>query len=457
MKKKEIIRQLSDEFDRIAPKMSEKVKREPIASEVTLAQPEAVTAGVGRGGFFTAKRSVALGIAGIFVIAAIVLLALLVPSGGKYTFNDSYISMKLAMPVIAPASYSASVTTNTTQSDGTQNVSLFIVADSDGNVRKIAANDREGEILLAGISAAYAAQGESLIGRKESVVVDMLTETSKYLGYMGTGGVLAITSISARGEDASQRLADELGETARRAAGSGVSVTSKVAAKETLQAELGVTGEYELSALLEIAYGKGGYLQENAEKMFSQGGSSQAYNSYLFELFEEYFELQEDRFEALEELDEIYEEIRGKTEVLPILTDGKLNVAIDVSEKLKKEFEEALAECAETGFVPESDAEFTAWYAFYSILERQSEWIEDLIEEHGDKFAEFAQTVDKIFRRLENTLNDFLDNIRVLREEWERWKGDVDESGFSDPEDYIEKMTEAFEREYHRLRYGTKA
>ncbi|PWM71811.1 MAG: hypothetical protein DBX59_07965 [Bacillota bacterium] len=447
MKKKDIVRQLNSEFDRITPSMSERVEREPIAALVPELQTAPAAAGGGRAPFFTAKRTAALAVAALLLVAAVVLLIAL-PLTGKYLVSDSYISMRIGTPVVRTTAFSSSE-----PKAASAHTSFYIVADSDGNVSKITAGDRSAEILLAGISAAYAAKGETFIGKPQAELVDVLAKACNSLGYFGTDGALYMTSVSVRGDNVSRKLAEELGATARAAAG-GVAVTSEFAGKEKLQSELGVNGDYDLNALLEIAYGKGGFLQESAEAMFSAGGSAEAYNAYVFELIEEYFELLEDRAEAIGELDEICEEIRAeslKNLFNDIIVNGKLNPAIEIDGDLKDEFEEGMFACAETGFVPQSDAELTAWNDFFRLLEPQFEWIEEKLEEIEEKLSDFAKVIDEIVKGIEDLFVDSSEKLESLRAEWQTWKGDVDPSGFDDPEDYIEKMTEAFEREFKRL------
>lgn len=93
-----------------------------------------------------------------------------------------------------------------------------------------------------------------------------------------------------------------------------------MADKEELQSALGLAGEFTVSELLEEAAKRPGYLEETAEELFASGNGA-LYNSYLFELLEEYVDMLEDRQEALTELKEIHDEIRNELGLSAFVTD----------------------------------------------------------------------------------------------------------------------------------------
>lgn len=462
MKRKDIFRQLNSEFDRLTPEMSDRVKNEPIvAARKVFATEKVPVAADGAAGthspFFTPKRVISLAVAVVLLITAAVLLVWTLAGRDKYRANDGFISLKISAPTVVTTAF---VTTKERAATNGE-TSFSIVTDSDGNAVKVTANDRNAEILLAGVSAAYAEEGKTLTGSSQSEVVNVLTEISRSLGYFGAGGAVDIMSVSVRGDEVSRKAAASLGESAQTAAGSGAVVTAVAGSKENLQAELGISDPCELSDLLDIAASRGGYLETSAEKLFSrENGSAEAYNAYLFELLEEYFDLLEDRGEALAELDEICEEIRSEIRdmpggyFIPVLVNGKLNPEIEIDDDLKESFEEALSECGETGFVPSNDTELSAWNMFFGILEDQSDLIEEILEEVEEKFSELAQALDKIYALLENTLVGFNEEMAKIRAEWQEWKGGIDQTVFAEPEDFVEYMTEAFEREFERIRNG---
>lgn len=442
MKKRELFKKLNGEFDRMTPAMSDRVKKEPLGvTEEVRARQKVYAAG---GSEISAPRRVAAIAGAVLVLAAFVALIVFMPFGGKknYIANDSYVTMT-AQTVSSAAP--RRITPFAAAAAGTANVSFSIVADSDGKVVKVTADSREAEIALAGASA-----GKALAGGSVDEAVNALTASSAALGYFSAGEV-RLSSISARGDKVSADLAAEVGAEAEKAAG-GAAVVSVVADKEELQSALGLAGEFTVSELLEEAAKRPGYLEETAEELFASGNGA-LYNSYLFELLEEYVDMLEDRQEALTELKEIHDEIRNELGLSAFVTDilvgGLLNPELDVDEELKEEFNEALEECAESLFVPQTDEELKAYYYFYAC------WDFDLVEDILDEFEDTVVEISRVFEELKKAVADFVDGcfeiFAELKAEWNDFTAGVSESGFSDPEDYIDKMKEVFEREYEKL------
>ena len=77
--------------------------------------------------------------------------------------------------------------------------------------------------------------------------------------------------------------------------------------------------------------------------------------------------------------------------------------------------------------------------------------MEDILDEFEDTVVE----ISRVFEELKKAVADFVDGcseiFAELKAEWNDFTAGVSESGFSDPEDYIDKMKEVFEREYEKL------
>ena len=63
-------------------------------------------------------------------------------------------------------------------------------------------------------------------------------------------------------------------------------------------------------------------------------------------------------------------------------------------------------------------------------------------------FGGQSTTTDRAASSYCKMVEEVLDKIKS---EWNAFIDDVGASGFTDPEDYIEKMTEVFEKEYEKL------
>ncbi len=459
MKKKEILKQLNAEFDRLTPDMSDRVKNQPIEGEFA---PETVPVyaegGGSSGGKDKRKLAAVFAAVAVLFIAAAVMFVFLMPawrSGCSYRLGEGYISIETKGA--GGVSLLADVEPKTAESG----FSLFLVTDSDGKVVNVTAGDRAAEILLAGVSAECAAKGESLTGGTAEETVRLLSEKARALGYLA-GGTLSLISVSAQGGAASEELAKSAGESAQSGAGAGVSVVSAAGDEAYLRAALGVS-EGSVEDLLTIAAEKKGYLSESAEELFSgeNSGANEAYNAYLFELLEEYIDLLEDRAEAIDELFEICMEIKEELGLSglakPVIVwDEEKNAAVlnpdieeSVDKDLKEEFEEAMEECAEAGFIPHGDEDLYLYRLFYSSVD--FELAEEILERFEDTLAEINEVLEKIKELFAGLTTQFGEYLEELKAEWTSLTDGWSQSSFTDPEDYIEAMSEAFEREYERL------
>ena len=459
MKKKEILKQLNAEFDRLTPDMSDRVKNQPIEGEFA---PETVPVyaegGGSSGGKDKRKLAAVFAAVAVLFIAAAVMLIFLMPawrSGCSYRLGEGYISIETKGA--GGVSLLADVEPKTAESG----FSLFLVTDSDGKVVNVTAGDRAAEILLAGVSAECAAKGESLTGGTAEETVRLLSEKARALGYLA-GGTLSLISVSAQGGAASEELAKSAGESAQSGAGAGVSVVSSAGDEAYLRAALGVS-EGSVEDLLTIAAEKKGYLSESAEELFSgeNSGANEAYNAYLFELLEEYIDLLEDRAEAIDELFEICMEIKEELGLSglakPVIVwDEEKNAAVlnpdiegSVGREWKEEFEEAMEECAEAGFIPHGDEDLYLYRLFYSSVD--FELAEEILERFEDTLAEINEVLEKIKELFAGLTTQFGEYLEELKAEWTSLTDGWSQSSFTDPEDYIEAMSEAFEREYERL------
>ena len=453
MKKKEILKQLNAEFDRLTPDMSDRVKNQPIEGEFA---PETVPVyaegGGSSGGRDKRKLAAVFAAVAVLFIAAAVMLVFLMPAwrgGCSYRLGEGYISIETKGA--GGVSLLADVEPKTAESG----FSLFLVTDSDGKVVNVTAGDRAAEILLAGVSAECAAKGESLTGGTAEETVRLLSEKARALGYLA-GGTLSLISVSAQGGAASEELAKSAGESAQSGAGAGVSVVSSAGDEAYLRAALGVS-EGSVEDLLTIAAEKKGYLSESAEELFSgeNSGANEAYNAYLFELLEEYIDLLEDRAEAIDELFEICMEIKEELGLSglakPVIVwDEEKNAAVlnpdieeSVDKDLKEEFEEAMEECAEAGFIPHGDEDLYLYRLFYSSVD--FELAEEILERFEDTVTKITEVLEKIKELFAGQY------FEELKAEWTSLTDGWSQSSFTDPEDYIEAMSEAFEREYERL------
>lgn len=453
MKKKEILKQLNAEFDRLTPDMSDRVKNQPIEGEFA---PETVPVyaegGGSSGGKDKRKLAAVFAAVAVLFIAAAVMLVFLMPawrSGCSYRLGEGYISIETKSA--GGVSLLADVEPKTAESG----FSLFLVTDSDGKVVNVTAGDRAAEILLAGVSAECAAKGESLTGGTAEETVRLLSEKARALGYLA-GGTLSLISVSAQGGAASEELAKSAGESAQSGAGAGVSVVSSAGDEAYLRAALGVS-EGSVEDLLTIAAEKKGYLSESAEELFSgeNSGANEAYYAYLFELLEEYIDLLEDRAEAIDELFEICMEIKEELGLSglakPVIVwDEEKNAAVlnpdiegSVGKEWKEEFEEAMEECAEAGFIPHGDEDLYLYRLFYSSVD--FELAEEILECFEDTVTKINEVLEKI---KELFAGQYLEELIA---EWASLTDGWSQSSFTDPEDYIEAMSEAFEREYERL------
>ena len=215
--------------------------------------------------------------------------------------------------------------------------------------------------------------------------------------------------------------------------------------------------------MLAIAAEKKGYLSESAEELFSgeNSGANEAYNAYLFELLEEYIDLLEDRAEAIDELFEICMEIKEELGLSglakPIIVwDEEKNAAVlnpdiegSVGREWKEEFEEAMEECAEAGFIPHGDEDLYLYRLFYSSVD--FELAEEILERFENTLAEINEVLEKIKELFAGLTTQFGEYLEELKAEWTSLTDGWSQSSFTDPEDYIEAMSEAFEREYERL------
>ena len=452
MKNKDIFKKLNAEFDRITPEMSDRVKNEPIAAaqRETAEERVPVSAGAWGGNFFADRRNRIW----IFAAAALVALALaltfiLIPLAkrGKtpYTLSDSYITMSTSETGVSLQSNVRSLGNLSTRA-ATQpaDINFSIVSDSDGKVVKVIGGNRESEIVLAGL----AASAQTVVGKSVEEAVATLSASVSALGFYSGNNALSFSTISARGEDVATGIAADIKMQAESAV-AGAQVVSVVSDKATLQASLGVTGEYSLEELLEMAAAKQGYLQETADELYQSGGDA-LYNAYLFELLEEYVDLLEDRQEAYRELYELYRKIKIEAGLFAdVLVGGKLNPDLVIGEDLKEEFNDALEECAETMLVPQTDEELKLFESFYSALD--FDVIDEILEEFEDTVYKIAEVMEELLDAVNSWVSDAEEVLDKIKSEWNAFIDDVGASGFTDPEDYIEKMTEVFEKEYEKL------
>lgn len=95
-----------------------------------------------------------------------------------------------------------------------------------------------------------------------------------------------------------------------------------------------------------------------------------------------------------------------------------------------------------------TDEELKAYYYFYAC------WDFDLVEDILDEFEDTVVEISRVFEELKKAVADFVDGCSEIFAELKENGTTLrrrQRIGFSDPEDYIDKMKEVFEREYEKL------
>ncbi len=434
MKKKEIFQRLNDEMQSLTPPMSEKLKNTRIVSEETAANVNTEQQKRQSKPLFTAKRIAALCAALALVITGVwggILLA--GRQSGTVTY-DAYVTLDI-------------------------NPSFSLIADSEGKVVSLTANNRDAEIVL------IKTDKTALIGKQCGEVVDYITETSAKLGYFTGTNNLKITAVSGRGDAAADKLLADL----RLSAENVLSANNVSAAVEvgkgtadylkSVCQNLGLDADGDVEDLLEALASVPDYLVSVTEKLGKEGDkiAESVKALYRSELLEEYVDLLEERAEILSEIAELNDEIKEESKVLPWhsilgisgwqlidLADEKLDGYEDLAE-LKGEFAELLAEAAEAGLSVSTETGFNVSNLAYNGL--NFGYLEEKLEELEEAVEKFA---DSLF----GTVTELMDHIvnfclgSAFSAEWNEWAEGL--GNVTDVESYVEAMQDRYAKEYEK-------
>ncbi|MCM1042835.1 MAG: hypothetical protein NC350_01335 [Corallococcus sp.] len=433
---KRFFEKLNNEFEKATPAMSDKVRQTPLQT----AQGDAVGDGVlAKRGFYSAKTVTFAICMAVILTFSILLFTVILPSvNGGYVLNDSFVKVNI-------------------------NPAFTFVADSDGKVVKVIADNRDGEVVLTG------AGKDTFAGKTvEEAVSFVVTEAAK-LGFVN-GNQVEINGISGRGEDIGnamlQSIQTKANDALMREGFGGVAVNFAVQNTKWLQNQLteqGITSDKsDTAGMLDALASSEGYF-DRMIKYSSDGNEALLVLSAKKETFERFADEVNGRAQVLALLGKLNDEIRSMSMNALLLSgyyckDGfdlinyKGELPSDITAKLAK-FNAALDFCKQSGLKVESTIECATLGVLYQSIDLKSAMqVLDAVETQVFKWLsnlqeDIKQFVDTVSSAFDSLISNF---FGAVSEELQGLLSVIDGISGAPAEDFADCISAMYSQEYQR-------
>ena len=435
MKKKDILNRLNAQIEEMTPDMSRKLRKQQIVTETKASRVNSDKHNASDTTDNDRKRNTRQRKTGIFgftklrrwtaafcvmAVVCICVTAVIVTSN-SYNQYDTYINLSV-------------------------NPSFDIVADSRGKVQKVIANNYQAQTLAQGGNIYESCKGKSI-----SEATDIVTQQMIDAGYLYQGGLVEVSAISSRGQQATQDLLADISQTISNVTEQrqvAVTVNDSVISEEQLADKAHQTGSEVQSAntteqYIKILCGKVDYLEQlrqTAIQLLDEEVEQKINSLYRMQLLEKFLIDVEERQNIIVQMQQLTEDIQA---------DATLQQLYEQHSLLYTETNGWwLRALNDRGLMPQSAQPLlVTWQAYdimYSTIDVQL--IRDCVDQLKDAIADISQMAVSVIDSLTSAI---VDSLGLLAEECNTVLQSA--QGVNDIEQYINSIVDGMQQEYDRL------
>lgn len=463
MKKKDILNRLNAQIEEMTPDMSRKLRKQQIVTETKASRVNSDKHNASDTTDNDRKRNTRQRKTGIFgftklrrwtaafcvmAVVCICVTAVIVTSN-SYNQYDTYINLSV-------------------------NPSFDIVADSRGKVQKVIANNYQAQTLAQGGNIYESCKGKSI-----SEATDIVTQQMIDAGYLYQGGLVEVSAISSRGQQATQDLLADISQTISNVTEQrqvAVTVNDSVLSEEQLADKAQQTDSEAQSAntteqYIKILCGKVDYLEQlrqSAIQLLDEEVEQKINSLYRMQLLEKFLIDVEERQNIIVQMQQLTEDIQADATLQQLYEQHSLlytetngwwlralndrELMPQSAQPLLNRFESLVDRAQIYGFMYLVDSKVpnvgtVTWQAYdimYSTIDVQL--IRDCVDQLKDAIADISQMAVSV---IDSFTSAIVDSLGLLAEECNTVLQSA--QGVNDIEQYINSIVDGMQQEYDRL------